>query len=239
MRAARDGGKETGRLLRFKSAEMAAFYRYEGKLATYPIYSFIDKHGAALKGRLVDVGCGSKPYKEYFGQITEYIGVDLENNAAADVHADAKALPFSENFADAVLCAQVLEHDCEPERIIKEIHRILKEGGYLLLSAPQMGRLHGEPNDFYRFTKYGLKYMLEKNGFTLMTLESHGGFFRAFGSHLNFFLVEYFGKRRFVKKMLRCFPVSCNNFVFGVADKLVRWDKDTLGHNVLAMKGSQ
>ena len=177
-------------IVKFDSTEMERFYKFEGKLATYPIIEFIDEHCNKCYGKLVDIGCGNKPYINYFENVDKYIGVDVANDKA-DIIANAKSLPIRTGSIDVVLCNQVIEHDPEPDKIIAEIYRILKEGGILILSAPQMGRLHGEPNDYFRYTKWGLMYLLEKNNMKIEIIESQHGFFRAIGSHLNFFIIEF------------------------------------------------
>jgi SAM-dependent methyltransferase len=231
----KDGGI-TSYPVKFDSRKTEQFFRYEGKLATIPIVAFIGRNSIRCHGKLVDIGCGSKPYIKYFKDIDEYIGVDLKSHEA-DIVANAKSLPIESNSIDAVLCNQVIEHDSEPIKIIAEINRILKKDGILILSAPQMGRLHGEPNDYYRFTKWGLKYLLEKSGMKIEVIEPHGGIFRAIGSHLNFFIIEFFGKNKQRRKyILRRTILSLNNFIFSSLDKLITWEKDTLGYNVVARK---
>lgn len=222
-------------IVNFDSAKDKQFYKYEGKLATIPIIRFIDKYSNKYSGKLVDVGCGSKFYINYFTEVDKYIGIDIANDEA-DIIADAKFLPISADSIAVVLCTQVIEHDPEPQKIIAEIHRILKKGGILILSAPQMGKLHGEPNDYYRYTKWGLKYLLLRNGLDIQVIETQGGFFRAIGSHLNFFILDYFGKNRYVKNALRYTIININNFIFILMDKLMPWEKDTLGYNIIAKK---
>ena len=224
-------------IVKFKDLEMEQLYRYEGKLAIYPIIKFINKYSNGCQGKLVDIGCGSKPYIKYFTHIDEYIGVDFIGNEA-DIVANAKSLPIESNSVDVVLCNQVIEHDAEPVKIIAEIRRILKKDGVLILSAPQMGRLHGEPNDYYRFTKWGLKYLIEKNDMKVEVIDPHGGIFRAIGSHLNFFIVEYFGKNRHLKNIVRNTVIVINNFIFTLLDRIISWKKDTLGYNIIAKKRS-
>jgi SAM-dependent methyltransferase len=232
----RKHGDITRYIVKFDSRETEQFFRFEGKLATIPIVDFIDRNSNRCHGKLVDIGCGSKPYIKYFKYIDEYIGVDLISNEA-DIVANAKSLPIESNSVDVVLCNQVIEHDAEPVKIIAEIRRILKKDGVLILSAPQMGRLHGEPNDYYRFTKWGLNYLLEKNGMKIEVIEPHGGIFRAIGSHLNFFIIEYFGKNKQRRKfILRRTILGLNNFFFSFLDKLITWEKDTLGYNIIAKK---
>ena len=138
--------------------------------------------------------------------------------------------------ADYALCNQVIEHDPEPDKVIKEIYRVLKTGGVLFLTAPQMGRLHGEPYDYYRFTKWGLKHILEKAGFQIVLMEAHGGFFRALGSHINFLLAEKGFKNKILRFLLRAFVIRLNNILFPFLDHIIKFKKDTLGYNVKAIK---
>jgi SAM-dependent methyltransferase len=222
--------------LNLDNLDAKMFYLFQGRLATKPIIEFLRLNGENLKGILIDFGCGSMPYKKFFPNVSKYIGVDLYNDLA-DLNEDIKSTSFPDEFANIVLCNQVIEHDTDPDGIIAEAYRVLKTKGVLLLSAPQMGRLHGEPNDFFRYTKYGLRYLLEKNGFSVISIKPHGGFFRAFGSHLNFFLLEKFGGRKNVLKVFISISfINFNNLFFSLLDKIIYWDKDTLGYNIIAKK---
>ncbi len=133
-----------------------------------------------IEGRLLDVGCGSKPYRELLGaRVTEWIGVDIPDPAAgraeAEVTGSALALPFRDRVFDTVLSTQVLEHTPEPARMLAEIARVLRPGGCLVLSAPQTNPLHEEPHDFYRYTHHGLRYLAEQSGLTVMRIQPMGG----------------------------------------------------------------
>lgn len=219
----------------FATKGIRRFYKYEGRLALEPIINFLRNEGKEIKGTLADFGSGDKPYKLLFPNISNYISIDLFN-ISADLQEDIKKTSLNNKSVDCILCTQAIEHDSLPCEIIKEIKRVLKKNGLLILSAPQMGRLHGEPYDYWRFTKWGLKYLLEKNGFEIIKMESHGGFFRAFGSHFNFFLIETLGKIKLFKIILRLTLINFNNYIFGILDKYIKWNKDTLGYNVLAKK---
>jgi len=218
-----------------RNKQIKRFYDYEGKLATTPIIEFLAEHGRSISGVLLDVGCGNKPYVSLFPSVRSYVGLDM-SSACADVHADGACLPIRSGSIDTVVCNQVIEHVCEPVALLAEISRVLTKDGILLLSAPQMSRLHGEPHDYYRFTKWGLKYLLEKAGLEIVVLTTHGGFFRAFGSHINFFLIERLGRRRWLLKPLRLGLTAPLNICASTLDKLIYWEKDTLGYNVLARK---
>jgi SAM-dependent methyltransferase len=114
-------------------------------------------------GRLLDVGCGWQPHRALFGHVDRYVGVDGLDSGPVDLYGDGLALPFRDEVFDSVLCNQVLEHVPEPGRLLAEIRRVLRPGGTLLLTAPQTWGLHREPDDFYRYTKYGLRYLAERS----------------------------------------------------------------------------
>ena len=90
---------------------------------------------------LIDVGCGSKPYESYFS-VDRYVGVDLEVSGhpqadkRCDLFFDGKALPFEADYADVVLCTQAIEHSMEPGGLMREMARVLKPGGVLILTLP-------------------------------------------------------------------------------------------------------
>jgi ubiquinone/menaquinone biosynthesis C-methylase UbiE len=130
----------------------------------------------------------------------------------------------------------VIEHVQNSENFLKEINRVLSIGGTLILTAPQMGRLHGIPHDYYRFTKYGLTFLLESHGFKIRFLEPHGGFWRAMGSHFNFYLINTIGKNKIMGEIIRATIILPINFFAKILDRIFYWDLDTLGYNVIVVK---
>jgi SAM-dependent methyltransferase len=122
-----------------------------------------------------------------------YTGIDLPspNNAGQclpNVWASALRLPFPSQGFDTVLCTQVLEHVPRPELLIQEAFRVLRTGGQLILTAPQTWGLHEQPHDYYRFTSYGLRYLLEDAGFEVQRIDARGGALRVIGQTLLNFL---------------------------------------------------
>ncbi|HQT31488.1 MAG: methylase [Hydrogenophilales bacterium 28-61-11] len=125
-----------------------------------------------LNGRLLDVGCGTKPYRNLF-HVSEYVGLDIDSPPArargvADVFYAGKAFPFDPASFDAVLCNQVLEHVFNPDEFLAEIERVLKPGGKLLLTVPFAWDEHEQPWDYARYSSFGLKALLEKQGFRIL-----------------------------------------------------------------------
>lgn len=149
-----------------------------------------------FKGKLLDIGCGDKPYKNIARpHVTEHIGLDhkntLHDKSKIDLFGTAYNIPKENEYFDTVLCTAVLEHLEEPDKAIKEANRILKSGGYAIYSVPLFWHLHEEPRDFYRYTKYGLKYLFEKNGFEIVELRPLSGFWVTFGQELVYYLYRF------------------------------------------------
>lgn len=123
-------------------------------------------------GRLLDVGCGTKPYRLLFTRVEEYIGLELgtpENlgTKQADLYYDGDTFPLDDESVDTVLCNQVLEHVFNPEGFLAEIFRVLRPNGVLIITVPFLWPEHEQPYDCLRYTSFGLKDRLEGAGFHL------------------------------------------------------------------------
>lgn len=141
------------------------------------------------RGSLIDIGCGTKPYRELLKPyVTEHVGVDHENSIHGrdnvDLFSTAYEIPSADQEFDSALCTAVLEHLEEPEKAIGECHRVLKPDGVAIYSVPFIWHLHEEPRDFYRFSKYGLRYLFEKSGFEIIHIKALSGFWVTFGQLL-------------------------------------------------------
>lgn len=135
---------------------------------------------AHLKGDCLDLGCGTKPYRGFIN-CRRYIGIDGSIQVKPEICAGSLDIPFKDNCFDAVICTELLEHLKEPGECLEEIKRVLRPGGYLYLSVPQSWGLHYEPQDYWRFTRYGVNYLLDKHNFRLVKTERVGGFLSLIG----------------------------------------------------------
>jgi SAM-dependent methyltransferase len=151
------------------------------------------------KGRLLDVGCGEKPYERIFRPFVDtYLGIEYsetfgQTSAAtkpgkADYVYDGKVLPFEDKSFDTLLSIQVLEHTPGPAELVMEMGRVLRDDGMLLLSAPFCFRLHEEPHDYFRYSPHALRLLCEKAGLHVTHMEPRGGLFSVIGHKLNSYL---------------------------------------------------
>jgi SAM-dependent methyltransferase len=152
-----------------------------------------------IKGKVLDVGCGNKPYIKIIEPVCEeYIGLDrsisLYGTDAVDIIGSADKLSFDDASLDTVVSFQVLEHLSEPEHFIREAYRVLKPDGKLLLTTPFMWGIHEEPYDYYRYTKYGLEYLLKKNGFDIISIIQKGSLWTIFSMFINYSMVRFIPK---------------------------------------------
>ena len=153
---------------------------------TFPSYfirkrllTAIEKLAPSLRGRLMDFGCGSKPYRALFS-VDEYVGVDFENpghphlNEQIDIFYDGKSLPFSDQSFDSVFSSEVFEHIFNLEDMLPEIERVMKPGAMILVTCPFAISEHEVPNDYARYSSFGLKHLFQKNGFEVVEFVKTG-----------------------------------------------------------------
>jgi len=148
------------------------------------------------KGRLLDIGCGVKPYQEMAAPyVQEHVGIDhasiQDNQAKVDLFGTAYNIPVDSDSFDTILCTDVLEHLEEPQKALAEAYRVLKAGGYAIYTVPFFWHLHEEPRDFYRYTKYGLRYVFESAGFCVVECKPLTGFFVMVAQETTYYLLHF------------------------------------------------
>ncbi len=135
-----------------------------------------------MRGRVVDLGCGTAPYREdILGVAGSYVGVDwpgtMHDTGRVDVFADVSApLPFADACADTVTVFKVLEHLREPGMFLRECFRVLRPGGHVIILVPFLHQVHEAPHDYFRYTRYGLEYLLKRAGFEDVAVHEKSGF---------------------------------------------------------------
>lgn len=144
-----------------------------------PIYDFLIDNQAKLHGHSLDFGCGSMQYRSMFNSADEYIGLDVQeaekNGFKPDndvVLYDGRNIPFSKRYFDSCVAIEVLEHVEDLDYCLQELSRVIKPRGDFIFTVPMAFPIHLEPWDYRRFTSYGIKNMMENNGFEIQIIEA-------------------------------------------------------------------
>lgn len=219
------------------------------KAYNWLVYRHIDKslseHSGLIRGSAFDLGCGELPYRQWLMKYCDtYIGIDwsstfhiLKANVVADLN---EPLPIKDGIADTVFSMDVIEHLRNPAHCLRESHRILKQGGSLLLRVPWQWWVHEAPFDYFRYTPYGLRHLLEQSGFIEIKIEPQGGFFTMMALKLNYFSLRLIRGPKIARWILSC--ILGIGWYLGqkIAPHLDRLDRDwsleTIGYFVTARK---
>ena len=165
------------------------FWKYNW-LAHHKLIRALERARAHARGELLDMGCGSMPYAVLFeGRVTRYWATDLHGSpdaggARPDAFARADAQPFRDGAFDTVLAMAMFSYMPEPQRMLAEVHRVLRPGGVLLLECEQMAPVYPFYPDYYRYTRAGATYVLEASGFEPLEFIAVGGLWARVGLSL-------------------------------------------------------
>ncbi|KAB2946580.1 MAG: methyltransferase [Candidatus Methanoperedens nitroreducens] len=190
-------------------------------------------------GYLLDVGCGRKPYESLFN-VTSYIGLDIaggghdDDAKSADVYYDGKVFPFIDSFFDYVISNQVLEHVLDQEQLMKEIYRVLKPDGLLLITAPFVWDEHEAPYDYWRYTSFGLNYFFSKKGFGIIEQYKSGNYIETLVQMFSSYIYTIFlTKNRYLNVLISIFLCS-PILIFGlILSKVLPKNKNLYLDNVI------
>lgn len=136
-----------------------------------------------LAARVLDAGAGESRHAACFPR-QRYYGVDLAlgdpswDYSRLDAIADLSALPFRDASFAACLNIVTLEHVRRPEAVLRELARVLEPGGRLLLVVPHAWEVHQAPHDYFRYTRYGVRHLVESAGLDPTEITPMGGYFR-------------------------------------------------------------
>lgn len=148
---------------------------HEEWLSLKDLHSDLRKSIYYIKGKTLDVGCGEKPYANWFSKVTEYLGLDIGNNQVADYLVEEfQTWPLSNLAFDSVVSFQTFEHIKDLELVKKEINRVLKPHGFLCLSMPFIAYEHGAPSDYRRASQFGITQFFPE--YTIIKMLPEGGF---------------------------------------------------------------
>lgn len=217
---------------------MIDYFRNPALLEKQSITESMEAARPYVRGTVIDIGCGEKPYASLFqNNVSQYIGLDVDvgNNKQVDVCADSLLLPIKSESVDTVVTNQTIEHVKHPETFVKEIARVMKPEAILVLTAPQLWCLHEKPHDFYRFTRYALELLCHDNNLEVILLRERFGAFAAIGQMLS--LMIYLPQSHSAIRRRLAIPFFGSvQLIFRALDKLFFNPDLTLGYLLVARK---
>ena len=202
---------------RFLPHPVAALYQ-NSFLIRRALYTAIDPIVADFKGSVLDFGCGSKPYRTHFRRCDEYIGVDIavsghdHADSHVDIYYDGRTLPFDEGRFDGAVAFEVFEHVFNIDEMLAELRRVLRHNGDLLITLPFAWPEHEVPYDFARYTGFGIRAVMERNGYAIVSITKTNGTVEAIHQlWLQYVSVRIFDRLGIVGKLIRVPIAACIN----------------------------
>ena len=206
----------------------------------YLLKKQIKKNARYINGVVLDAGSGNgERYKKFF-KFDRYVTFDVNSAYGADMVGSVENIPAESGSFDSVVSTQVLEHVKNPQKAIEEFYRALKPGGYCLVTVPQMNELHDEPNDYWRFTKYGLEEIFGRAGFKIVLIEQRGGFWVLNAQMKIRYIIDLFdlNRRAWLAKIFNLFFLIGGrlSILIDELDKSKANKKHALGWLIIAQK---
>lgn len=210
-------------------------------IARKGLYNHIRSLGSLIVGNVLDVGCGQKPYQSLFAATT-YVGLEIDSpesrkRKTADFFYDGTIFPFRNAEFNCVVANQVFEHVFNPQAFLLEVHRVLKSDGLFLLTVPFVWDEHEQPNDFARYSSFGLQSLLESHGFSIVLHKRSVNNFAAIFQLMNVYLYKVmFTGNKYVDLILTILFMAPVTFLGTVLGSVMPASNDLYLDNIILAK---
>ncbi len=204
------------------------------------LFNGVNEMSSHIKGgKLLDVGCGSAPYKNIF-DVEEYIGIDIKTSghdhktSRVDKFYDGKEIPFSDNFFDHIFSSEVLEHVFNIDELLDEINRVLKDGGTFCFSCPFVWDEHEQPYDFARYTSFAIEHLLKTHGFQVIKLSKSTAYFETVIQMLSAYVYQHvLPKNKYIRLFLTPLLVAPINILGLLLSLILPTNKNFYHNNIV------
>lgn len=131
------------------------------------------------KKNFISLECSTKKIKSRGSYNKKYVKDDNIIKIPLSHHVNYKNLKLKKNFADLIIIPNLMHHIYDHHHLLKQCKSILKKGGDLYIFEPTLREIHQLPEDYFRFTPYGLENILKSVGFKKVKHDFSGGPFTA------------------------------------------------------------
>lgn len=210
------------------------------------MYLNVKRFSGHVKGKTLDVGCGSKPYALLFKNATEYIGMDMEKSghkhadSSIDVYYDGTRFPFEPNSFDSLVFFEVLEHVFNPDTFLEQITRVVKPGGHCLITIPFMWGEHEQPYDYARYSSFGLKHLFDTHKLEIVAQKKYLADLRLLFLMMNSYV--YTVSKKYLPGLLAwavIVPFSILNNFLGLLSYILPGNQDMYFGSVYVLKNNK
>tara|TARA_Y100000310_G_C20535390_1_gene740587 strand:+ start:307 stop:951 length:645 start_codon:yes stop_codon:yes gene_type:complete len=200
---------------------------------------FVTEYAAKFSGSVIDIGAGEKRYAHLFGHCEKYQTLDTNKESDPDIVATIENMPLDDSSVDGIICTQVLGDVWNVPKAIDEMLRILKPDGLLLITESLLNEEHDEPYDYWRFTEFAWKKLLEEKC-TIELIEKRGGYFSQLAQQRIRYRIEkyYLYERKILGRIAHIWATCIGKWAFtrDAWDKSKANKKFPLGYCILARK---
>ncbi len=174
---------------------------YRGQSVGRSLMHLNIKSDVTIRGNVLDIGGGHRQtYLDLMrlSSAERFTVIDLQPSPRVDALGSVTCLPLKSGSIDTVLCFNLLEHIFNHKAAFHEISRVMKPGALLYGWVPFIIGVHGDPDDYYRYTPNALNALLSESGLTPVVTKSSGGVFLS-----TFDLLRPYIRGRFIGKIMR------------------------------------
>lgn len=180
------------------------------------LFPLLKRWGAEEKGILLDLGCGESPYKSFFPHVKKYLRIDRNKIDDEVITGDLINIPLPDETVDMVLLFQALADLPEPLRCLKEVHRVLRQGGRIMIFESMSYPEHDLPHDYYRIMPPGIEFLTSQCGFQREEIHRLGGLFTRFGQLWNIHIMGKLINSAILSPLGRFGIFLCNGFCYSL-----------------------
>jgi SAM-dependent methyltransferase len=154
-----------------------------GPVHFQPLEQELEPVARYLSGHMLNAGCGSRDISSYLRRngVTDVTRYDIASSDPDVRLGPLESMPFADASFDSALCNAVIEHVHDAGRAIRELARVVRKGGHIVVAVPFLQPYHAAPGDFRRYTADGLAQLGRSAGLEVIEVLPVHSFAQTFG----------------------------------------------------------